>query len=204
MARTCDGREQMSELELGPVWLSLELAAVTVVVLLLLATPLAWWLAFTRRRARVVVEAVVALPLVLPPTVLGFYLLVLLGPRSVVGSAYAHVFGDTLPFSFPGLVVGSCIYSLPFLVGPLRAAFASVDAALIETSYSLGVSRIDTFLRVTCPLSWQGIVTGAVLTFAHTVGEFGVVLMLGGNIRGVTRTASIAVYDQMQSLDYES
>jgi molybdate transport system permease protein len=184
------------------VALTVKLASCTTTVLLALGLPLAAWLAAARQRWKIVVEAVVALPLVLPPTVLGFYLLVALGPRSPVGAAYEQATGGTLPFSFAGLVVGSCLYSLPFLVGPLRSAFASVDRRLIEASYCLGVSRFATFLRVVCPLSWPGIVTGAVLTFAHTVGEFGVVLMLGGNIRGVTRTASIAVYDQMQSLDY--
>jgi molybdate transport system permease protein len=182
--------------------LTLKLAGWTTLVLLILGIPLAAWLASSSRRWKVVIEAVVALPLVLPPTVLGFYLLLFLGPRGALGSIYVRLTGSTLPFSFPGLVVGSCIYSLPFLVGPLRSAFAGVDRSLVESSYCLGVSTLRTFVRVVIPLSWSGLVTGTVLTFAHTVGEFGVVLMIGGNIRGVTRTASIAIYDQMQSLDY--
>jgi molybdate transport system permease protein len=182
--------------------LTLKLAFCTTLVLLALGVPLAAWLASSRLRWKAAIEAVVTLPLVLPPTVLGFYLLVFLGPRGAVGSLYARATGETLPFSFPGLVVGSCVYSLPFLVGPLRSSFAAVDRSLVESSYCLGVSKLDTFLRVVIPLSWSGFVTGTVLTFAHTVGEFGVVLMIGGNIRGVTRTASISIYDQMQSLDY--
>jgi molybdate transport system permease protein len=186
------------------IGLTLKLASFTTAVLFLVGLPLSAWLASatSARRWKTVVEAVVALPLVLPPTVLGFYLLLVFGPKSPIGAAYESMTGRTLPFSFAGLVVGSSLYSLPFLVGPLRAAFASVDRRLIEASFCLGVSRVATFVRIICPLSWSGIVTGAVLTFAHTVGEFGVVLMIGGNIPGVTRTASIAVYDQMQSLDY--
>jgi len=184
------------------VALTLKLASLTTLILLAVGLPLAAWLAGPRRHFKVLVDAVVALPLVLPPTVLGFYLLLLLGPRSPLGAAYERVTGSTLPFSFPGLLIGSTLYSLPFVVGPVRSAFSSVDRRLVEASYCLGVSRLGTFLRVMCPLSWAGIVTGAVLSFAHTVGEFGVVLMIGGNLRGVTRTASIAVYDQMQSLDY--
>jgi molybdate transport system permease protein len=184
------------------VALTLKLATLTTLILLAVGLPLAAWLAGSRQRWKVVIDAVVALPLVLPPTVLGFYLLLALGPRSPVGAAYERVTGSTLPFSFPGLLIGSTLYSLPFVVGPLRSAFSSVDRRLIEASYCLGISKLGTFVRVVCPLSWAGIVTGAVLSFAHTVGEFGVVLMVGGNLRGVTRTASIAVYDQMQSLDY--
>ncbi|HKQ69963.1 MAG TPA: molybdate ABC transporter permease subunit [Polyangiaceae bacterium] len=182
--------------------LTLKLASCTTAVLLVLGTPLAAWLSSTRHRARVFIEAVVALPLVLPPTVLGFYLLFLLGPHTWLGALCERLFGSTLPFSFAGLMVGSCLYSLPFLVGPLRSSFAAVDRRLVEASWSLGVSRTSTFLRVIAPLSWPGIVSGTVLTFAHTVGEFGVVLMVGGNIPGATRTVSISIYDQMQSLDY--
>jgi molybdate transport system permease protein len=184
------------------VALTVRLALCTTIVLLGVGVPLAAWLAGPPRRWKVAIETIVALPLVLPPTVLGFYLLVLFGPRGTLGSLYASITGGTLLFSFPGLVLGSCLYSLPFIVGPLRSAFASVDRGLIEASHCLGASRLETFVRVVIPLSRSGLITGTVLAFAHTVGEFGVVLMIGGNIPGVTRTASIAVYDQMQSLDY--
>ena len=192
----------MNGLELGPVWLSLELAAFAVVLLLLIATPLAWWLAFTRRRVRSLVEAVVALPLVLPPTVLGFYVLVAIGPMSPVGRAYARVAGHGLPFTFEGLLIASVLYSMPFAVQPFAVEFASVDRRLLEASWSLGVSPLGTFRRVVLPLSIRGLITGVVLSFAHTLGEFGVVLMVGGNLPGVTRTVSISIYDAVQSLDY--
>jgi molybdate transport system permease protein len=184
------------------VALTVRLAVSTTLVLLCVGVPLAAWLASSSRRWMVVIEAVVALPLVLPPTVLGFYLLLVLGPRGPLGWLYARLARGSLPFSFAGLVVGSCLYSLPFLVGPVRSAFASVDRELVEASHCLGASRLETFFRVVIPLSRSGLITGTVLAFAHTVGEFGVVLMIGGNIPGVTRTASIAVYDAMQSLDY--
>ncbi len=182
--------------------LSLRLAAVTTVILLALGLPLAWWLATTRLRARPIVDAVVALPMILPPTVLGYYLLLALGPRSPLGAAAVALTGESLPFTFPGLVVGSVIYSLPFAVQPLRASFARVDRELIEAAWCLGASRLRTFVRVVLPLSRAGVVAAAVLTFVHTLGEFGVVLMLGGNLPGRTRTASVAIYDQVQSLDY--
>ncbi len=182
--------------------LSLRLAAVTTVILLALGLPLAWWLATTRRRARPLVDAVVALPMILPPTVLGYYLLLALGPRSPLGAVAITLTGESLPFTFPGLVVGSVIYSLPFAVQPLRASFARVDRELVEAAWCLGASRLRTFVRVVLPLSRAGVVAAAVLTFVHTLGEFGVVLMLGGNLPGRTRTASVAIYDQVQSLDY--
>ncbi|WP_243383979.1 molybdate ABC transporter permease subunit [Geothrix alkalitolerans] len=182
--------------------LSLWLASLTTVALLVLGLPLAYWLAFSRRRWRFLVEAVVAMPLVLPPTVLGFYLLLAMGPRSPLGRAWESLFGSTLPFSFEGLLIASVLYSLPFMIQPLAAAFASVDRGLIEASWCLGESRARTFLRVIAPLSWAGILTGLVLTFAHTLGEFGVVLMVGGNLPGRTRTVSIAIYDQVQAMDY--
>ncbi len=182
--------------------LSLRLAACTTLALLLLGLPLAHWLAFTHRRWKFLVEAVVALPLVLPPTVLGFYLLVALGPRSPLGALWASAVGRQLPFSFEGLLIASILYSLPFTVQPFAAAFASVDRGLIEASWCLGASRLRTFAQVVAPLSWAGILTGMVLSFAHTLGEFGVVLMVGGDLPGRTRTASIAVYDQVQALDY--
>jgi len=184
------------------IGLSLRLAASTTVILLLCGVPLAYWLAFSRRRWKFLVEAVVALPLVLPPTVLGFYILLAIGPRSPVGALYGKLTGGLLPFSFQGLLLASTLYSLPFTVQPIASAFAAVDGKLIEASWCLGVSRLATFLRVVAPLAAPGIVTGAILSFAHTMGEFGVVLMVGGNIAGETRTVSIAIYDQAQALDY--
>ena len=183
------------------VALSARLSAVTTAVLLVLAVPLAAWLAFSRRRWTVVVEAVVALPLVLPPTVLGYYLLVALGARSPVGRWWEATTGSPLAFSFEGLLVASVLYSLPFAVQPLVAAFSGVDRRLVEASAVLGRRWPSTVLRVVLPLSGAGLATAAVLTFAHTVGEFGVVLMVGGNIPGETRTASVAVYDAVQSFD---
>ncbi len=192
----------MPELELGPVWLSLQLATVTVLVLLVIATPLAWWLAFTRRRARTVVEAVVAMPLVLPPTVLGFYLLVLLGPAGFIGSAWLSVTDTTLTFSFAGLVVASVIYSFPFTVQPLQAAFEGVGRAQLEAAATLGAGPLDRFWTVASPLALRGYVSAVVLTFAHTIGEFGVVLMVGGNIPGSTKVISIAIYEHVETIDY--
>lgn len=185
-------------------WLTLKLAASTTLVLFFIGLPLAYWLATTRFRGRALVEAVVALPLVLPPTVLGFYLLMATGPNSLLGSWYERITGTLLPFSFAGILLGSVLFNLPFAVRPFSAAFASVDRRLIEASWCLGVSRWQTFWRVTMPLSWPGILAGLILAFAHTVGEFGVVLMVGGNIPGVTRTLSIAIYDDVQALDYAS
>ena len=183
--------------------LSFELAALTTAVLLLVGLPIGYYIATSARRPlRVLVEAVVALPLVLPPTVLGFYVLLALGPRSPIGAFYESVTGRLLPFSFQGLLVASVLYSLPFSVQPFASAFSAVDSRLLDASFCLGESRFRTFLRVTLPLSWQGVVTGMVLSFAHTLGEFGVVLMVGGNVPGVTRTVSISIYDAMQSLDY--
>jgi molybdate transport system permease protein len=192
----------MSELELGPVWLSLKLAAVTVTVLLLLATPLAWWLAFTRHRARIVIEAIVALPLVLPPTVLGFYLLILLGPAGGIGRFWAALSGSTLTFSFAGLVIASVIYSFPFAVQPLQAAFESVGRAPLEAAATLGATPLQAFFRVASPAAIRGYVSALVLSFAHTLGEFGVVLMVGGNIPGRTKVISIAVYEHVEKLEY--
>jgi len=184
------------------IGLSLRLALATTLVLQLLGMPLAWWVAFSRRRWKFLVEAVVALPLVLPPTVLGFYVLVAIGPRSPVGALYARLTGGLLPFSFTGLLVASVLYSMPFTVQPMAAAFGAVDRKLLEASWCLGISRASTFRRVVIPLARPGIATAAILSFAHTVGEFGVVLMVGGNIAGVTRTVSISIYDQVQGLNY--
>jgi molybdate transport system permease protein len=184
------------------ILLSLRLASATTAILLVIGLPIAWWIAFSPRRWKFLVEAVVALPLVLPPTVLGFYILLAIGPRSPVGALWAGLTGGLLPFSFAGLLLASVLYSLPFMVQPVSAAFAAVDSKLLEASWCLGVSRAGTFRRVVVPLSLRGIAAGAILSFAHTLGEFGVVLMVGGNIAGVTRTVSISIYDQVQSLRY--
>lgn len=186
------------------LWLTLRLAIATTAILFVLGLPLAYWLATTPRRWRAIVEAIVALPLVLPPTVLGFYVLLATGPASPLGRAVEWLGGGQLPFTFGGILLGSVLYNLPFAVRPFQAAFAAVDARLVETSWCLGESRLVTFLRIVAPLAWSGILTGLVLTFAHTVGEFGVVLMIGGAIPGVTRTLSIAIYDDVQALDYAS
>ncbi|MBZ5621538.1 MAG: molybdate ABC transporter permease subunit [Acidobacteriia bacterium] len=186
------------------IGLSVRLAVSTTLILLAVGLPLAYWTAFSHRRWKFVVEAVVALPLVLPPTVLGFYLLLAMGPRSPLGALYTRLTGGTLPFSFQGLLLASVLYSLPFTVQPVSAAFAAVDPKLLEASWCLGVSRIATFRRVLVPLALPGIATGAILSFAHTMGEFGVVLMVGGNIAGLTRTVSISIYDQVQALDYSA
>jgi len=182
--------------------LSLRLATVTTAILLLVGLPIAYWLTFSPRRWKFLVEAVVALPLVLPPTVLGFYVLIAIGPRSPIGALYSRLTGGLLPFSFEGLLLASVLYSLPFMVQPVAAAFAAVDRKFLEASWCLGIAPGATFRRVLVPLALPGIATGAILSFAHTLGEFGVVLMVGGNIAGVTRTVSISIYDQVQSLDY--
>src|SRR5512138_2485294 len=184
--------------------ISLRLAFWTMAALLVIGIPIAYWAAFSRWRFKFLVEAVVALPLVLPPTVLGFYILVAIGPRSPLGQAYQSLTGGLLPFSFEGLLVASILYSLPFAVQPMAASFGSVDRRLLEASYCLGAWRWTTFWRVVLPLSVPGVVTGMVLSFAHTLGEFGVVLMVGGNFPGRTRTASIAIYDEVQALNYEA
>lgn len=182
--------------------LSVRLATATTAILLVLAVPLAAWLTFSTHRWTVVIEALVALPLVLPPTVLGFYLLVAMGPRSPVGQWWESLTGSTLPFTFAGLLVASVVYSLPFAVQPLMAAFAGVDPRLREASNILGRGRPATLWKVVLPLSRPGLATAAVLTFAHTIGEFGVVLMIGGNIPNQTRTVSISIYDSVQSFDF--
>jgi molybdate transport system permease protein len=184
------------------ILLSLKLSSLVCGFLILIGTPIAYWVTFSRWRWKFLVESVVALPIVLPPTVLGFYILVAIGSQSPIGRAWAAWSGHGLAFTFEGLVMASILYSLPFMVQPMTAAFSQVDHQLIEASSVLGASRLRTFIRVILPLSINGVITGAILTFAHTMGEFGVVLMVGGNIPGVTRTVSIAIYDQVQSLDY--
>ena len=184
--------------------LSVRLAAIVSAVLLVIGLPIAYWLAFSSSRWRFVVESIVALPLVLPPTVLGFYMLVALGSRSPLGRAWQAWTGHGLAFTFEALVIASILYSLPFAVQPIAASFAQIDRTLLEASATLGVGRLRTFLRVVLPLSIEGVLAGAVLTFAHTIGEFGVVLMVGGNLPGVRRTVSIAIYDDVQAFDVAS
>ena len=181
---------------------TVKLAAATTAVLALIGLPLAYWLATTRRSWRAIIDAAVAVPLLLPPTVLGFYLLTSTGPATPFGRLYDHLFGATIPFSFAGVVIASVIYNLPFAVRPFVSGFAAVDRRVLEAARSLGASPLRTFFAVVLPLSWPGVLAGLVLSFAHTVGEFGVVLMVGGNIPGVTRTLSVAIYDDVQSLDY--
>jgi molybdate transport system permease protein len=188
--------------EAGAIVLTLQLAAMTTIVLLLLGTPFAWWLANTRSRAKPVLEALTAMPLVLPPTVLGFYLLILMSPDSALGAFWVQVTGSALTFSFSGLVVASVFYSLPFMVQPLQNAFEGVGRGPLEAAATLGASPLNAFFTVVAPLSVRGFLTATVLSFAHTIGEFGVVLMVGGNIPGETRVISIAVYEQVETLNY--
>jgi len=192
----------MMDIPLAPIWLTVRLATVTTVVLVVICTPLAWWLARTRSRIKPVIEAGVALPLVLPPTVLGFYLLVALGPRGVVGSLWGAIGGTPLVFTFTGLVIGSVIFSLPFAVQPIQTAFESSGRGPLEEAATLGAGPLDRFFTVALPLARRGYVTAATLGFAHTVGEFGVVLMIGGNIPRETEVVSIAIYNAVERLDY--
>jgi molybdate transport system permease protein len=188
--------------EWGAVILTIELAGLTVALLLVIGTPLGYWLAFTHTRLRPAIEAVVALPLVLPPTVLGFYLLILFGAKSGIGDFWVRLTGETLAFSFSGLVIASVIYSLPFVVQPLQQAFGQMGRAPLEAAATLGASPADAFLTVASPIAIRGFITASVLGFAHTLGEFGVVLMVGGNIPGETRVISIAIYETVESLNY--
>ena len=187
---------------LQPLLLSIQLAGITTAVLLVLATPIAWWLARTRSSWKPLVQSLVALPIVLPPTVMGFYLLIVLGPAGPLGSWWVELTGNALTFSFTGLVIASCVYSLPFAVQPLAVAFESLGTEKLEAAWTLGASRLDAFFSVAVPLSIRGYLGAMVLSFAHTLGEFGVVLMVGGNIPGETRVVSIAIYDQVESLNY--
>ncbi len=188
--------------DLGPLWLTIRLAAITTVLLLFIGTPIAWWLAFTRSRMKPAVEAVTALPLVLPPTVLGFYLLVFLSPNSFLGGLWLSATGSTLTFSFTGLIIASMLYSLPFMVQPLQGAFEAVGRAPLEAAASLRARPLDAFFSVASPMALRGYLTAVVLTFAHTVGEFGVVLMVGGNIPGRTKVVSIQIYEQVETINY--
>ena len=182
--------------------LTAKLAGLTTLILLVIGTPVAWWLANTRCKAKPVIEAVVALPIVLPPTVLGFYLLLVLSPQSAFGGWWFELTGQALTFSFSGLVIASVIYSFPFVVQPIHNAFESVGRDMMEAAYTLGAKPVDAFFTIAVPLAKRGFLTGAVLGFAHTLGEFGVVLMVGGNIPGETRVVSIAIYDHVESLEY--
>lgn len=186
----------------GAIWLTLQLAGVTTAILLVLCLPLAWWLARTASPVRPVVEALVALPLVLPPTVIGFYLLLFLSPTAPLGGLWVQMTGQTLTFSFAGLVIGSVIYSLPFAVQPMQAGFAALDQGQLEAARTLGASRFDAFRSIALPQSARSILTAAVLSFVHTLGEFGVVLMIGGNIPGRTQVVSIVVFNHVETLDY--
>jgi molybdate transport system permease protein len=192
----------MTAAEFDAIWLTLRLATVTVLLLLTVGTPLAWWLSRRRTNFSALVESLVALPLILPPTVLGFYLLILLAPKTFIGHYWEQLTGSQLAFSFSALVIGSFIYSLPFVVQPLQSAFAQVPAGLLQAAATLGAPPLDQFRSVVLPLCKRSFITAASLGFAHTIGEFGVVLMIGGNIPGETRVLSIALYDQVESLQY--
>lgn len=191
-----------TEHDLAALWITLKLAVITTLILLLIGTPLAWWLARSRWRYKFLLEAVVALPLVLPPTVLGFYLLIALGPHGPIGGLMESLGGSPLAFTFTGLVIGSVFYSMPFVVQPLQGAFTAIGERPLEVAATLGASPIDRFFSVAVPLARPGFLTATVLGFAHTLGEFGVVLMIGGNIPGVTQVVSIAIYDHVEALEY--
>lgn len=191
-----------TENDLTALWITLKLAAVTTIILLIIGTPLAWWLARSRWRFKFLLEAVVALPLVLPPTVLGFYLLIALGPHGPIGGLMERLGGQPLAFTFTGLVIGSVFYSMPFVVQPLQGAFSAIGERPLEVAATLRASPLDRFFTVAVPLARPGFLTAAVLGFAHTLGEFGVVLMIGGNIPGSTQVLSIAIYDHVESLEY--
>jgi molybdate transport system permease protein len=187
---------------LQPVWLSVQLSFVTTLFLFAAGIPLAYWLSVTRTKAKPYIEALVALPIVLPPTVLGFYILLAIGANGPVGGLYESIFDASLAFSFPGLVIASFLYSFPFAIQPIQSSFEAVDRRLVEASWTMGKSRWTTFFSIIIPLSKKGLITGGVLSFAHTMGEFGVVLMVGGNIPGITKVASIAIYDEVQAMNY--
>jgi molybdate transport system permease protein len=194
--------DPQTQADLLALWVTLKLAGLTTVILLIIGTPLAWWLAHTRFRLKSLVEAMIALPLVLPPTVLGFYLLITLGPDGPIGGLMESLGGSALAFTFTGLVIGSVLYSMPFVVQPLQTAFSAIGRRPLEVAATLRASPLDRFFTVALPLARPGILTATVLGFAHTVGEFGVVLMIGGNIPGETQVLSIAIYDHVEALDY--
>lgn len=191
-------------LDLGPIWLTLKLALITTALLFVLSLPLSYWLAHSRSKIKPVIETLVSMPLVLPPTVLGFYLLIAFSPNSAIGEFLNNTFGLRLIFSFEGLVLASLIYSLPFMVQPIQSGFRNLPQHLSEAAYVLGSSKIKVLYKILLPNIKPSLLTGLVLTFAHTIGEFGVVLMIGGNIPDRTRVASIAIYDEVESLNYAS
>ena len=186
----------------GPLFLTIKLAAITTLILLIIGTPVAWWLSTTRLKIKPLIETIVALPIVLPPTVMGFYLLILLSPQSAIGNWWFELTGETLTFNFTGLVIASVLYSFPFVVQPLQSAFENVGRDLIEAAHTLGAKPLDAFFSIAMPLAKRGFLTATVLGFAHTLGEFGVVLMVGGNIPEETRVISIAIYDHVEMLEY--
>lgn len=192
----------MSSLDLSSLFITLKLAFVTTVILLIIGIPTAWWLSRSQSRFKIIIESIVAMPLILPPTVLGFYLLISLGPNGFLGKTFIFFSGEHLAFSFTGLVIGSIIYSMPFVIQPLHSAFATIDNKYIETAKTLGAGPFDTFINIVMPMSRVGIITATVLGFAHTIGEFGVVLMIGGNIPGKTQVLSISIYDHVEALEF--
>ena len=192
----------LSDADIGAIWLSLKLASVVTLLLLFIGTPIAWWLVNTRSRWKAVVSAVVALPLILPPTVLGFYLLIAMGPQGPVGKLTQSLGVGLLPFTFPGLVVASLLYSLPFVVQPIQNAMQAIGARPLEVAATLRASPLDRFFSVVLPLAKPGFVTASILGFAHTIGEFGIVLMIGGNIPDETRMVSVQIYDHVEALQY--
>jgi len=192
----------LNEYDISALLVTIKLASVTTAILILIGTPIAWWLSQTRFKFKAVIEAIIALPLILPPTVLGFYLLMTLGTNGPLGNILESLGGSSIAFTFTGLVVGSVIYSLPFVVQPLQNAFSSVGKQAMEVAATLGASKLDRFFTVAVPLARSGFITATVLGFAHTVGEFGVVLMIGGNIPGETGVLSIAIYDHVESMEY--
>lgn len=192
----------LSDLDIAAITVTIKLAFISTAILIVIGTPLAWWLSQTKFKFKVIFEAIIALPLILPPTVLGFYLLITLGSNSPLGALLESYGGSSIAFSFSGLVIGSVIYSLPFVVQPLQNSFGAVKRQSLEVASTLGASQLDRFFTVAVPLARSGYVTAAVLGFAHTVGEFGVVLMIGGNIPGETGVLSIAIYDHVEAMDY--
>jgi len=190
--------------DLNAIWLTAKLASIVTLILLLIGTPLAWWLARTRSWCKGIIASVITLPMVLPPVVLGFYLLIFMGPYGPLGKCVAFFGMEPLPFTFAGLVVGSVFYSLPFMVNPLQAAFESIGNRPLEVASTLRASPFDTFITVVVPLALPGFISASIITFAHTVGEFGMILMIGGNLPGITRVASVQMYDYVESMDFTS